>query len=137
MKLLSVCLFICASYQVQASFYSTIASLKGYVAPACMTLSQLDNATAILCAQKNNAALWQAVIDCHQPIDEDVTISLFEIFFIFLYHFSLSFLLFKTPKKIVFMSPGSTLKIAALDHHFSAHMENLFEENNSLVLYVL
>lgn len=74
MKLIFFCLLICALYQVRADFYSTIASLKGYVAPACITFNQLDNATATLCQQKNNAALWQAVIDCHYPISEDVTI---------------------------------------------------------------
>lgn len=50
--------------------YSWFSSLK--LGPACITLSQLYNATATLCAQKDNTALWQKVIDCHIPISEDV-----------------------------------------------------------------
>lgn len=40
--------------------------------PACISLTQLYNATATLCAQKDNTALWQQVIECHDPISEDV-----------------------------------------------------------------
>jgi hypothetical protein len=64
----SIFLLICFSYQVYASFFTNLA---GYVAPSCITKSQLDNATATLCAQKDNKALWQQVIDCHYPISED------------------------------------------------------------------
>ena len=67
----TIFLLISVSYAVNAAFYS---NLSGYLAPDCITFSQLDNATATLCQQKDNKDLWQKVIDCHQPIDETVTI---------------------------------------------------------------
>lgn len=40
--------------------------------PACISLKQLYKSVQVLCGQKNNTELWQKVIECHVPIDEDV-----------------------------------------------------------------
>lgn len=40
----------------------------------CMSVLQLITATRSLCQQqRHNKVLWQQVIDCHQPMSDEVT----------------------------------------------------------------
>lgn len=91
---LKVVFFILSIFILQITYSNAnLASLLG-VGPECISLFELIRLTRIACENRDNASLWQAIIDCHDPISE-------QVFCLHFIKFSLCFQmkLYKTWKK--------------------------------------
>lgn len=65
-------LLVCCLY-ANASFFSMFGLQLG---PECISLTQLYKATETMCGlQRDNKTLWNAVIECHRPLTDEVLLT--------------------------------------------------------------
>ncbi|XP_037036873.1 uncharacterized protein LOC119074692 isoform X2 [Bradysia coprophila] len=71
---MKVVLFLLSCCLQQMFANASLAAFLGLnLGPECMTLTEIYKATEYMCSpdQRKNTDLWNAVIDCHRPMDDD------------------------------------------------------------------